>query len=68
MVGKTALALALFGAFGWTGPMGKGTGSDLAFDSHQSPSNSFNSSTVNPDCANFSAGVRGTGGSGVGAG
>jgi hypothetical protein len=35
MVGKTALALALFGAFGWTGPMGKGTGSDLAFDSHQ---------------------------------
>ena len=35
MVSNTALALALFGAFGRTGPVGQGTGSDLTFDSHQ---------------------------------
>ena len=34
MIGKTALTLALFGALGG-GPVGKATGPDLAFDSHQ---------------------------------
>ena len=43
-------------------------GTGLGFYRHQIPSSAFNSATVNPDCANFSAGVRGTGGSGVGAG
>jgi len=35
MVGKTALALALFGAFGGTSAMGNGASPDLALNSHQ---------------------------------
>jgi len=35
MVGKTALALALFGAFGRTSAMGNGASPDLALNSHQ---------------------------------
>lgn len=46
MISKTALALALFGTFGWTGPMGKATGPDLAFDSHQQSVASENSGRV----------------------
>jgi hypothetical protein len=34
MVGKTALALALFGAFGGTSAMGNDASPNLALDSH----------------------------------
>ena len=35
MVGKTALALALFGTFWGTSAMGNGASPDLALNSHQ---------------------------------
>ena len=55
MIGKTALALALFGAFGWTGPVGQGTGSDLALDSHQTVTQGSPAALVGAACSSSCA-------------
>ena len=62
------LTLPLAGGLWGTGLVVNTGGTGLGFDRHQIPSSSFNSATVSPEAANFSAGVRGTGGSGIGAG